>query len=378
MTEAGRDRPTGTGGPPSMPSPVKHPDEPAVAESPGTVEPDRGHDAGSRFGRLQSLDVTRGLALVILLLAGNPFLREHLPVQLKHPVWHGLRFADLFFPLFLFVVGVAMTLSRRAGTPRLVLRRVGLLLVVGIAISSLKHAEFHVTGVLQHIAGSYLVAWLVLRAPRRSQVPIAIGILGAVWAGFLLWADPGSDPWSREETLAHAVNRWLIGGFATEGVLQTVTSAVTVLGGAFIGRGIRERDTQRLFRWVAGNATWLIAAGLFFALFVPINKRLWSPSYTVLTLGVSCAFFALFIWLVDIHRQGRWTTPMRELGANPIAVYVGFITLRALIDDYRESVPSLAPFGSDTAGALTYSLAWLVTGWLFARHLYRRRVFIKL
>ncbi|HZK52248.1 MAG TPA: hypothetical protein VFD47_11875, partial [Actinomycetota bacterium] len=65
--------------------------------------------AQSRAGRLRSLDALRGLAIVVMLMAGNPFMREDLPVQLKHPEWHGLRFADLFFPLFLFVVGIAMT-----------------------------------------------------------------------------------------------------------------------------------------------------------------------------------------------------------------------------------------------------------------------------
>jgi predicted acyltransferase len=380
MTAVGRDRPAGSGAATSLANRVEPADRARSAQRPEGIEARRdGHDPKPRLQRLASLDVTRGLALVILLLAGNPFLREHLPAQLKHPGWHGLSFADLFFPLFLFVVGVAMTLSRRAGSTRLVLRRTGLLLVVGIAISSFKHGEVHLTGVLQHIAGAYLLAWLVTRAPRRMQVPIATAILAAIWAGFLLWADPGSDPWGEDGSFAHAVNGWLIGGFSTEGVLQTVTSSVSVLGGAFVGRAVKERrDPRELLRRVAGHAIWLIGAGLLLALLVPINKRLWTPSYTVLTIGTSCAFFAFFIWVVDIHRRVGWVTPMRELGANPIAVYVGFIVVRALIDDYSASVPALAPFGSDTAGALVYSSAWLFAGWLFARWLYRRRVFLRL
>lgn len=346
-------------------------------------------DRTSPSSRLVSLDVLRGLAIVILLLAGNPFMREHLPSQLKHPEWHGLRFADLFFPVFLFVVGIAMTLSRRAGSFPRILKRVGLLALIGIILTSLKHGRVVVPGVLQHIAVSYLLAWMILRAPRKAQALIAAGILAGMWLGFVLWADPGADPWSMEEGFAHAMNRLFFGGFATEGVPQAITSSVTVLGGAFIGRGIRERkDPPRsgdplgapraLLRWVSLSALWLIAAGLLMSLEVPINKRIWSPSYTLLTLGIACALFAIFIWFIDVRGHRRWVAPMQVLGMNPIAIYVVYITVRALLANVAASAPSVAPFGSETAGALTYSLGWLLVGWAFAQFLYRRKIFIKI
>lgn len=345
-------------------------------ESPETPPGDT--TTARRGGRLLSLDATRGWAIVILLLAGNPFQREYLWDQFKHPQWHGLRFADLFFPLFLFVIGVAMTMSRRSDSPRQVLRRVALLFMVGVALASLKHEGFHVTGVLQHIAGAYLIAWLVLRAPRKTHVPIAAGILAAVWAASVLVAD--GDPWGLQGTLAHAVDGFIYGHFVTEGTVQTVTSAVTVIGGAMIGRGLRERrEPERLLRWVAGHAAWLTGAGLLLGFVIPINKRLWTPSFTLLTLGVACAWFALFILLIDVRRRTpRWVTPIVELGANPIAIYIGYITLRALIDDYKTAAPHIAPLGSDAAGAMIYSIAWLVLGWAFAHLLYRRRLFLKI
>lgn len=171
----------------------------------------------------------------------------------------------------------------------------------------------------------------------------------------------------------------VLGGFATEGVLQTVTSSVTVPGGAFIGRGVKEhRDPRRLGRLVAGHAAWLIVVALLMSVEVPINKRIWSPSFTLLTLGTSCAWFALFIWLMDVRGHRRWISPLHELGANPIAVYVGFITVRALVSGYREAAPRLASFGSEVAGAMTYALGWVALGWLLAHLLHRRGVFLRL
>jgi predicted acyltransferase len=333
----------------------------------------------ARAARLRSLDALRGLAIVVMLLAGNPFMREDLPVQLKHPQWHGLRFADLFFPLFLFVVGIAMTLSRRTGSPRQVLKRVAMLALLGIVLSSIKHRDLVFPGVLQHIAISYLLAWLVLQTPRKLQPILAAGILLGIWAGFVQWAGEGRDPWSEQDGFAHAVNRWILGGFATEGVLQSIGSAVTVLGGAFVGRAVIERrDPRRLLRVVAFHAVWLMAVALLVAVEVPINKRLWSPSFTLITLATSCAWFALLIWFIDIRHHRWWVTPLHELGANPIAVYIGFIAVRAVVSGYQSSAPHIAPFGSEFTGAMTYALGWVAVGWLFAHVLYRRGIFLRL
>ena len=343
---------------------------------PGT--PDDGR-APSGARRLVSLDATRGWAITIMLVAMHPFPRAHLPRHLTHPEWYGLHFVDLFFPLFLFVMGVSMSLSRRAREPRQVLRRAALILLLGIALSSLKHERLAVTGVLQHIAVAYLLAWIVLMAPRRAQLLLTTAILAAVSAGFVVLADANSDPWGPEGTLAHAVDGWLIGGFTTEGVLPTVTSTVNVLGGALIGRRLKDRpDPQRLWRWMGAHGLWLIAAALVLSLAIPITKRVWSPSFAVMTLGTSCLWLAFFIWFVDVRGRRRWVTPLRELGANPIAVYAVFMALLALLDDLRPVMPALAPLGSPAAGSLLYSAAWLCLGWLFAHALYRRRVFVKI
>jgi predicted acyltransferase len=342
------------------------------------VELPRTERSRPHVGRLRSLDAARGLAIVIMLLAGNPFPREHIWVQLTHPEWHGLRFADLFFPLFLFAMGVSMTLSRRSRSPRLVLRRAVLLLALGVLLSSMKHETLFITGVLQHIAGAYLVAWLVLTAPRRLQPAIAAGIMGAVWAGFEIWAG-GESAWSRRETVAHAVDGWLLGGFSTEGVLQTITSSVTVVGGSLIGRGMqRHRDPKEQSSFVGRHAVWLIAVALLISLVVPINKRLWTPSFTVLTLGTSCAWLAILARLERLPGSRSLLTPLQELGGNPIVIYVVFMAARALLDDYRGLWPVFALFGSETAGTLLYGLLWVGLAWFLAHQLFRRRIFVKI
>ncbi|HEX6417091.1 MAG TPA: heparan-alpha-glucosaminide N-acetyltransferase domain-containing protein [Acidimicrobiales bacterium] len=330
--------------------------------------------------RLHALDAARGLAIVVMLVVMNPGPAGELPDQLHHPPWHGLTFADLFFPLFLFAVGVSMTLSRRGLDPRHALYRAGVLFVLGVALASLKHERLALTGVLQHIAGSYLLALAVLRLPRRWQPPVAAGMVLLAWAAFVAWAGPGDDPWGRSGTLAHAVDGRVLGGFTSEGTLQTAASAVTVLGGAFAGRWIRqEPDRRRVARRVAAGAAVMLGIGLLMALSVPVNKRLWTPSFTVLTLGTSLAWLAAGVWLIDVRRVRRATAPLVHLGANPIFIYVLSMAALAVLRNHGDALtPAFAPGGSVVLGAFAYAVAWTALWWLVALVLYRRRIFVKI
>lgn len=326
--------------------------------------------------RLRSLDAIRGLAIVIMLLAGNPFPREHLWTQLRHPEWHGLSFADLFFPLFLFAVGAAMTLSSRSGSPRQVLRRAVILVLLGIALTSLKHESLGIFGVLQHIAISYVIAWVVLQAPRRAEPLLAAAILAITWVAYISYAGPGSDPWGQQDTFAHAASSAVTGGFSTEGLAQSFTSAVNVLAGAFIARGMRTRRAGELVPWIARHALWVLVVAALLAFFIPINKRLWTPSFAMLSIATSCMWLALFAWIADVR---RWNVskPLEQLGANPIAVYVVFMAATALLAPFRGWWPDFAIFGNHTFGTTAYGLGWLFLAWLFAWWLYRRRIFFK-
>jgi predicted acyltransferase len=331
--------------------------------------------------RVLAIDATRGLAIVILLLAVHPGPRDGLPFQLTHPSWHGLTFADLFFPLFLFAVGAAMPFSARTATARSVLRRAALLFLIGVGLTSAKNLTLGLAGVLQHIAGSFLLAWLALKLPRRLQLPLCVAVVAGFWVGFVLVAGPGADPWSRDGgTLAHVVNGWFFGAFRTEGVPQTIISFVNVMAGAFAGRWVMEHDDRRVvLRKVAVAAVALVAIGLVMAQWVPINKKLWSPSYTVLTSGTSLGWFALALWAVDIRGWRRWAQPFVELGSNAIAVYVVLMLSFSLITPHRAPLDEVVAQWVPWPGvvSMTWGLAWVLLGWLFCHVLYRRRIFVK-
>src|SRR5271157_6198049 len=62
-------------------------------------------------GRLQSLDIFRGATIASMTLVNNPGDWGHVYTPLEHAPWHGWTFTDTVFPFFLWIVGVALTLS---------------------------------------------------------------------------------------------------------------------------------------------------------------------------------------------------------------------------------------------------------------------------
>ena len=141
--------------------------------------------AGSGRERILAIDVVRGLAVVGMLLVNNAGIPAAMPQELRHAAWQGLTLADQVFPLFLFSVGASMPFSRRAQRPGAVLRRVVVLFLLGCLLVSAKHLRLAPsTGVLQQIAGAYLLAWALLRLPRRAQLPAAALLLAGLWAAF--------------------------------------------------------------------------------------------------------------------------------------------------------------------------------------------------
>lgn len=353
-----------------------------TATAPTGTTPDRSSRAAPRRStyRITSLDAVRGLAIVILLVTAHPGPRDAMPAQLTHAQWHGLTFADLFFPLFLFAVGAAVPFSRRAASARTALRRVALLFALGVVLETVTEADvgFHTSGVLQHIAVAYLVAWAILRAPQQWWVPLSGALLGAVWLGHVLVAGPGQDPWGRDGTFVHLVDNWVHGSFRTEGVMQSAISAVNVVAGARAGRLVVERGTGRAtLRGAVQLTVAVVAVGLVLAPLVPVNKRLWTPSFAVLSAGACFAWFALAVWVGDVRGRRRAVQPLVVLGSNPLAVYMVFQVAASLLR--RVNGTWAAPFEAlvpPLALTLVLSVVWTVLGYLFCRALWRRQVFL--
>jgi predicted acyltransferase len=320
--------------------------------------------------RLLSLDAFRGLAVALMIVVDSIGVLGVAPASLRHAEWHGLTVADVTFPMFLFAVGVALPFSSKAESTVRVLRRVALLFLIGIALTSWKYGHLVLAGVLQHVAGSYLVGWLIYRLPSRAQVAVLGIALVAQWAAFA-YLDTGSidaGSWAFGQTPAAWLDTLLLGRPHTEGAWAALTGGVTVVLGAWVGQLLSSANradqsaTGRLARW----ATALTASGALLALVIPLNKKLWTPSFTLLTAGIS-TFVLLVLYLLVDRRSGAsaWVRPLLDLGRNALAI---FVLLQVLLIATADLVQ---PLGNATVTSIAYTVTLLLVCWLCAAWLRR-------
>ena len=111
--------------------------------------------------RLVSLDVFRGITIAGMILVNNPGSWGSVYAPLRHASWNGCTPTDLIFPFFLFIVGVAITLSLSKRKERgdnqnqlllNILRRSVILFLLGLILSgfpSFNLSTIRIPGVLQ-------------------------------------------------------------------------------------------------------------------------------------------------------------------------------------------------------------------------------------
>jgi len=317
--------------------------------------------------RVIALDALRGLAVAGMILANSPGSWIHLYEQLDHAAWNGFTATDMVFPTFLFSVGVAIGLSfprrlteeDRARSWSRLFRRTLALIALGLALnllSSLSLAEWRLPGILQRIALCYAIGTgLVLLTARRRTDGHATINLAAIGAAILLllllyWAlltfvpvpgfGPGRlDPEGNltaflDRSLFSTEHLWSLGTNANgdvvydpEGLLSTLPATVNVLIGVLAGWAWKQAPAARGMMVLAVAGILLVVAGLMLDPLFPINKRIWTSSFALLSSGVSMILFALLALLLRSHAAHVAAYPLRVLGGNATLAFVLSILL---------------------------------------------------
>ncbi len=172
----------------------------------------------------------------------------------------------------------------------------------------------------------------------------------------------------------------LYGAFDPEGILSTLPAVVSALFGMFTGEFLLDGRRGLSGSWkafyMAVAALAITTAGLCWNLIMPVNKNLWSSSFTCVVSGYSLGMTALFYYLIDVCGYKRWTFVFRVIGLNSITIYMAqrIIPLRYASDFF---VGGLASKCSETVGAVIYDIGYIVLCWLFLYFLYRKNTFLK-
>lgn len=358
--------------------------------------------------RIVSIDALRGFDMfwitggdsffiALFALINTPFFHS-LALQMDHPPWAGFRFYDIIFPLFLFIMGVAMPLSitrrlergdSRKKLYRHIIQRTLLLFLLGLIYNGLFDLYFEhqrYTGVLQRFAFTYFFASvIVMNFKIKGQAIWIAAILLISWLILLLVPAPGFKAYdlTPQGNLCGYIDRqFLPGSFCcytygdNEGILTMFPAITNVLFGVMAGRWLLGGDHEmKKIRNLVMAGVSFIATALLWSLVFPINKYLWTGSYVLLTAGISFLLLCAFYWVIDVKGYKKWAFPFIVIGLNPITIYVvqgifdfGIIA-NIFIHGFADSFGSFKP--------VFYQLCIILVKWFFLYFLYSKKIFLK-
>lgn len=353
-------------------------------------------------GRLASLDVLRGADMSIIIgvdmllrsLAGHfngNEVWQKLAWHMGHAAWSGLRIYDMVFPLFVFIAGIAMSLSMqknhrqgRRGWWQLgkMWKRALILVILGWLVNgalswdsnSMRYASvLGLIGISCAMAGSL---GLLVRSTLWRAIAAGI-IVACVWVLQFFGGDMSPsgciNAWVDQHYLPGILHYTVLD---PEGPLCIVSATALALSGMVCG-DIITRVQKRLLRLglLAGLSGIFIAGGLFCG---PIIKNIWSTGFTISMIGWGFLFMAAAHLIVDICGWSKWCFPLRIIGMNALFIYIcthilPFEALTARV--FSGSIRLLVP---EAWCNVAHYTAYIILAWLLCYFLYRRRIFIKI
>ncbi|MFC2490770.1 MAG: acyltransferase family protein [Prevotella sp.] len=391
--------------------------------------------------RILSIDILRGLTIAGMITVNNPGSWSYMYAPLEHAEWNGLTPTDLVYPFFMCVMGMCIYIAMRKfdfacnrATVYKIVKRMVLIYLVGLAIvwfsafcrrwnNPQEGADFfsqlwymvwsfdklRLTGVLARLAVCYGITALLAITVRHKHLPyIIVGLLLAYFV--ILMAGNG---FAYDETnILSIVDRAVLtdahmyhdNGIDPEGLLSTLPSIAHTLLGFIIGSllfrkadaGAQQLDartnitlTKVVPLFVVGTS--LLFAGYLLSYGCPINKKVWSPTFVLVTCGLASMLLALLTWIIDVKGKKSWSKFFEVFGVNPLFLFVlsdffaiVFGAFTFPVGDKQMNVVGfvysqlLSPVFGEYGGSLVYSLLFIALNWVIGYQLYKRKIYIKL
>lgn len=380
--------------------------------------------------RFYSLDVFRGATVALMILVNNPGSWGHIYAPLEHAAWHGVTPTDLVFPFFLFAVGNAMAFvmpkldaAGEAAFWKKIIKRTLLIFLVGVFLNWFPFIKYNeagnfvakpfenlrIFGVLQRIAVSYFFASVLVHYFKvRGSFVASAFILFFYW--FLCVAANPSDPFSLDGWFGTSIDKALLGekhmyhgegvAFDPEGLMNSFAAIVQVILGYLVGNYIVQKGkTAEMLNGLFVAGCVFVFAGFCWDMVFPLNKKIWTSSYTIYTTGLAILILSMMIYLLDFkNSKGWWSRFFDVFGKNALFIFVmsGVLPrLMGLIRITGDMGPGgkpnyLTPFGwfyehvckrilpgDPRIGSLIYALCFIGMMWFFAWVLDKKNIYIK-
>lgn len=366
------------------------------------------------------LDIFRGMTVCFMIIVNTPGSEAFSYSPLQHAHWHGFTPTDLVFPSFLFAVGNAMSFAMKkyeaqgeGAALRKIIKRTLLIFLLGYLMywfpffrqspeggwSLMPIAHTRIMGVLQRIGLCYGVASLLIyyTSPRTTYM-VACGLLIGYWIALLLFGVPGADPFGMTTNAGYRLDKWILGeqhmyhgegvAFDPEGILSTFPAVVNVIAGYFTGVFVSQKGKtyEGLARLLLLGCLLLVFAYLW-NLGLPVNKKLWTPSYVILTIGIDMILLSFLIFIIEFRQKTAWTPFFSVFGKNPLFIYllsellvVVLFTVQAAPGESVFEWVNRAGFQSwfpGAFGSLLFALVYMLVCWSVGKWLDSRKIYIR-
>jgi predicted acyltransferase len=380
--------------------------------------------------RFFSLDVFRGATVALMIMVNNPGSWGHIYAPLDHAAWHGCTPTDLVFPFFLFAVGNAMAFVmpklEAAGENvfwKKVLKRTFLIFIIGLALNWFPFIKYtdggnivakqfenlRFFGVLQRIALCYFFASVIVHFFKvRGAFVVSAVVLFGYW--FLCISGNINDPYSLSGWFGTNVDKTILGenhmyhgegvAFDPEGLMSIFAAIVQVVFGYLVGNYILQKGkTAEMLNGLFVAGCVLIITGLAWGMFFPLNKKIWTSSYTIYTTGLAILVLSVLIYLIEFKNiKGAWTRFFDVFGKNALFIFVlsgvlprlmGLIRINNRLNNvgkptflnpfswFYEHVCKLILPVEPKLGSFVYALCFIGMMWFFAWLLDKRKIYIK-
>ncbi|HMG09374.1 MAG TPA: heparan-alpha-glucosaminide N-acetyltransferase domain-containing protein [Mucilaginibacter sp.] len=305
--------------------------------------------------RFLSLDVFRGMTICFMIIVNTPGSGAAAFSPLEHAAWHGFTPTDLVFPSFLFAVGNAMSFSMKryqemgnAAVLGKIFKRTLLIFLIGylmywfpffnfdgghISLSPISNTR--IMGVLQRIALCYCFASLMIHfLSKQSVVILSVLFLIGYWVILLVFGDP-NDPLSITGNAGIFLDKYILGdshmyhgekiAFDPEGILSTLPAIVNVVVGYYAGKFVQQKGKgyDVISKMLLTGCLFIFLA-LCWNMVFPINKKLWTSSFVLVTTGLDLVILSFLVYALEINNWNKWnwTRFFTTMGKNPLPIYV--------------------------------------------------------
>jgi predicted acyltransferase len=368
--------------------------------------------------RFTALDVFRGMTVCFMIIVNTPGNGATTYWPLLHAQWHGFTPTDLVFPSFLFAVGNAMsfvqkkwdTLSQSQVLWK-ILKRTFIIFLLGYLMYWFPFvkrdgtgsfifspfSETRIFGVLQRIALCYgIAALMVYYLKPKVTLIVSIGLLFLYWIVLYAFGD-AANPLGMQSNTGFYIDKWLVGenhlyhgegvAFDPEGLLSTLPAIVNVTAGYWVGKYIQKKGNsfEGLTILLLSGAALLFLAYCWNGSF-PVNKKLWTSSFVLLTVGLDCILLAALIYIINIKQLTKGSYFFEVFGRNPLFIYLlselGVILLYFFQTDDKTTVyqwvyQNIFSHAGSYFGSLLFAISFMLVCWLVGYMLDKRKIYVR-